>query len=110
MVGGLDWSQRQFNSAIKAQVQPGSTAGFRLSSQRASRQEARKSHRRPAGDDGLARGAVGYRGETTLKEAIASSRNAAAVRLAKELGVPAVGRSAGAWGSIQDPVPTCPSC
>ena len=44
----------------------------------------------PVTTDWPANGAVGYRGETTLKEAIASSRNAAAVRLAKELGVPAV--------------------
>jgi len=26
MIGGVDWSQRQFNNAVKAKVQPGSTA------------------------------------------------------------------------------------
>ena len=31
-------------------------------------------------------GELGYRGQTTLKEAMASSRNAAAVRLAQEIG------------------------
>ena len=37
-----------------------------------------------------ANGSVGYRGDTTLKEAFARSRNAAAVRLTRELGIDAV--------------------
>jgi penicillin-binding protein 1A len=92
MVGGLDWSQRQFNSAIKAQVQPGSTAKLPLvvAACEAGRRPESRIVDLPVTTDWPANGAVGYRGETTLKEAIASSRNAAAVRLAKELGVPAV--------------------
>ena len=30
MVGAVDWSQRQFNNAVKARVQPGSTAKLPL--------------------------------------------------------------------------------
>jgi penicillin-binding protein 1A len=30
MIGGLDWSQRQFNTVVKANVQPGSTAKLPL--------------------------------------------------------------------------------
>ena len=41
----------------------------------------------PITPDWPSNGQLGYKGETTLKEAFVSSRNAAAVRLTQELGV-----------------------
>ena len=89
MIGGVDWSQRQFNTAVKASVQPGSTAKLPLLV--AACEAGRKPESRvldlPLSGEWPSNGELGYKGETTLKEAFASSRNAAAVRL-----------DAGAWG------------
>src|SRR5918993_4402457 len=92
MIGGVDWSRSQFNNAVKGNVQPGSTAKLPLVVRAC---EAGKRPANPVLDLPItanwpANGRIGYRGETSLKEAIASSRNAAAVRLARELGVGAV--------------------
>lgn len=106
MIGGVDWSQRQFNNAVKAKVQPGSTAKLPLLIAAC---EAGKKPGSPVVDlplvgDWPSNGPLGYKGETTLVEAFASSRNAAAVRLTREIGpgkVAAVSRSLGV-----DPGPT----
>jgi penicillin-binding protein 1A len=89
MVGSVDWSKRQFNSAVKAKVQPGSTAKLPLliaACEAGLRPESRITDR-PVTATWPSNGALGYAGETTLKEAFAQSRNAAAVRLAQEIGV-----------------------
>jgi penicillin-binding protein 1A len=49
-------------------------------------------------------GAIGYRGRTTLVEAFASSRNAAAVRLTRDLGAAAVAATARRIGIDTGPV------
>ena len=89
MIGGLDWSQRQFNTVVKANVQPGSTAKLPLLV--AACEAGRKPESRvldlPITPDWPSNGQLGYKGETTLKEAFVASRNAAAVRLTQELGV-----------------------
>ena len=89
MIGGLDWSQRQFNTVVKANVQPGSTAKLPLLV--AACEAGRKPESRvldlPITPAWPSNGQLGYKGETTLKEAFAASRNAAAVRLTQELGV-----------------------
>jgi penicillin-binding protein 1A len=89
MVGSVNWAQRQFNNAVKARVQAGSTAKLPLL---VAACEAGKSPESRVMDQPI-RGAwpanseLGYRGQTTLREAFAFSRNAAAVRLAQEIGV-----------------------
>ena len=89
MIGGRDWSHRQFNTVVKANVQPGSTAKLPLLV--AACEAGRKPESRvldlPITPDWPSNGQLGYKGETTLKEAFVSSRNAAAVRLTQELGV-----------------------
>jgi penicillin-binding protein 1A len=92
MVGAIDWTQAQFNHAVKARVQPGSTAKLPLIIAACLAGRRPDSHvvDLPISGGWPANGPVGYRGDTTLSEAIASSRNAAAVRLAKELGVKAI--------------------
>src|SRR5215216_193001 len=89
MIGAVDWSQHQFNAAVKSNVQPGSTAKLPLLI--AACEAGRKPESRvvdlPITATWPSNGALGYKGETTLKEAIASSRNAAAVRLTQEIGV-----------------------
>src|SRR5215216_2915916 len=89
MIGGLDSSQRQFNSGVKANVQAGSTAKLPLLI--AACEAGRKPESRvldlPITPAWPSNGQLGYKGETTLKEAFASSRNAAAVQLAQELGI-----------------------
>ncbi|HEY8563984.1 MAG TPA: transglycosylase domain-containing protein [Beijerinckiaceae bacterium] len=100
MVGGTDWSKRQFNTAVKAQVQLGSTAKLPLvvaACEAGLRPESRVTDL-PVIGEWPSNGALGYRGETTLQEAIASSRNAAAVRLAVEIGVGRVARTSRALG------------
>ncbi|WP_134499298.1 transglycosylase domain-containing protein [Microvirga pakistanensis] len=100
MIGSVNWSQRQFNNAVKARVQAGSTAKLPLL---VAACEAGKSPEslvidQPVRGSWPANGDLGYRGQTTLKEAIASSRNAAAVRLTQEIGsdtVAGVGRRIG---------------
>jgi penicillin-binding protein 1A len=89
MIGGVDWSQRQFNNAVKSSVQPGSTA--KLAVLVAACEAGKKPESRvvglPLADQWPSNGLLGYKGETTLAEAVASSRNAAAVQLTRELGV-----------------------
>jgi penicillin-binding protein 1A len=107
MIGAVDWSQRQFNAAVKAEVQPGSTAKLPLVIAAC---EAKKTPASPVVDlpilpDWPANGTIGYRGETTLIEAIASSRNAAAVRLARELGAKAVADASRRLGVDPGPDP-----
>jgi penicillin-binding protein 1A len=92
MVGGVDWSRSQFNNAVKATVQPGSTAKLPLliNACEQGRSPNARVIDRPLSGDWPSNGELGYRGETTLREAIASSRNAAAVRLARDLGTASV--------------------
>lgn len=88
MIGSADWSQRQFNNAVKASVQAGSTAKLALLI--AACESGKTSESRvidqPVRGSWPSNGTLGYRGQTTLKEAFAFSRNAAAVRLAQEIG------------------------
>jgi penicillin-binding protein 1A len=88
MVGSVDWSQRQFNNAVKAHVQAGSTAKLPLliAACEAGKTPESQVIDQPVRGTWPANGELGYRGQTTLKEAFASSRNAAAVRLAQEIG------------------------
>lgn len=107
MVGGLDWSKRQFNNAVKSQVQPGSTAKLPLvvaACEAGLRPESRVTDL-PVTGEWPSNGALGYRGETTLQEAIATSRNAAAVRLAQEIGVGRVAKASRALGLDPGPEP-----
>jgi penicillin-binding protein 1A len=88
MVGSVNWSQRQFNNTVIARVQVGSTAKLSLliaACESGKTPESRVVDR-PITGTWPANGELGYRGQTTLKEAIASSRNAAALRLAQEIG------------------------
>jgi penicillin-binding protein 1A len=88
MVGSVDWSRNQFNGAVKGQVQVGSTAKMPLlvAACEARRTPDSRVLDAPITADWPAHGGQGYKGETTIKEAIKSSRNAAAVRLAREIG------------------------
>ena len=92
MVGSVDWSQRQFNNAVKARVQAGSTAKLPLliAACEAGKTPESRVLDQPVTGNWPSNGELGYRGQTTLKEAIASSRNAAAVRLAQEIGADTV--------------------
>jgi penicillin-binding protein 1A len=92
MVGSVNWSQRQFNNAVKARVQAGSTAKLPLliSACEAGKTPESRVMDQPVKGSWPANGELGYRGRTTLKEAFASSRNAAAVRLAQEIGTETV--------------------
>ena len=88
MVGSANWSQRQFNNAVKASVQAGSTAKLPLliaACESGKTPESRVIDL-PVRGSWPSNGSLGYRGQTTLKEAFAFSRNAAAVRLAQEIG------------------------
>jgi len=88
MVGSLDWTRRQFNNAVKAGVQAGSTAKLPLliaACESGMTPESRIVDR-PITGTWPSNGALGYRGQTTLTEAFATSRNAAAVRLAQAIG------------------------
>ncbi len=107
MVGGVDWSQRQFNNAVKASVQPGSTAKLPLlvASCEAGRGPESRVVDLPVTATWPSNGALGYRGETTLKEAFATSRNAAAVRLAQEIGVRKVAEASRRLGIDPGPDP-----
>ncbi|GJE41210.1 transglycosylase domain-containing protein [Methylobacterium soli] len=89
MIGGVDWSRRQFNAAVKTNVQPGSTAKLPLlvAACEAGRGPQSRVIDLPITASWPSNGHLGYKGETTLQEAFASSRNAAAVRLTQELGV-----------------------
>jgi penicillin-binding protein 1A len=88
MVGSVNWSERQFNNAVKANVQAGSTAKLPLliaACENGKTPESRVIDQ-PVTGNWPSNGALGYRGYTTLREAFALSRNAAAVRLAQEIG------------------------
>ena len=89
MIGSTDWSKRQFNTAVKSQVQPGSTAKLPLlvAACEAGRQPESRVLDLPVTGSWPSNGPLGYKGETTLVEAFAQSRNAAAVRLAGDIGV-----------------------
>ena len=89
MIGGVDWSQRQFNNAVKAKVQPGSTAKLPLlvAACEAGKKPQSKILDLPLVGEWPSNGQLGYKGDTTLIEAFASSRNAAAVRLTQEIGL-----------------------
>jgi penicillin-binding protein 1A len=107
MIGGVDWSERQFNTAVKGNVQPGSTAKLPLLV--AACEAGKKPESRvldlPLVEDWPSNGELGYRGPTTLKEAFAFSRNAAAVRLAQELGVRKVAEASRRLGIEPGPDP-----
>jgi penicillin-binding protein 1A len=109
MIGGVDWSQRQFNNAVKAKVQPGSTAKLPLlvAACEAGKKPESQVLDLPLVNEWPSNGQLGYKGATTLLEAFASSRNAAAVRLTQEIGprkVADVSRSLGVDpGSNPDP-------
>lgn len=88
MIGSVNWSQRQFNNAVKANVQAGSTAKLPLliAACEAGKSPESRVIDQPVRGTWPSNGELGYRGQTTLKEAFASSRNAAAVRLTQEIG------------------------
>jgi penicillin-binding protein 1A len=92
MVGSVNWSQRQFNNAVKARVQTGSTAKLPLviAACEAGKSPESRVVDQPIRGTWPSNGALGYRGQTTLKEAFASSRNAAAVQLTQEIGTDTV--------------------
>jgi penicillin-binding protein 1A len=107
MVGSTDWASRRFNSAVKGRVQPGSTAKLPLlvAACEAGLMPESRIVDLPITPGWPANGSVGYRGETTLKEAAARSRNAAAVRLTRELGVDTVAKTARRLGIEPGPDP-----
>jgi penicillin-binding protein 1A len=88
MIGSVDWSKNQFNNAAKGRVQAGSTAKLPLVVAACERGISAEDTLvdRPVRGLWPSNGAIGFKGKTTLKEAIATSRNAAAVRLADDLG------------------------
>jgi len=89
MIGSVDWSTRQFNNAVKANVQAGSTAKLPLAIAACESGKTPDSTvvDRPVTGSWPSNGALGYSGRTSLKEAFASSRNAAAVQLAQGIGL-----------------------
>jgi|GEM_PF-3141194 len=107
MVGSVNWSQRQFNNAVKARVQAGSTAKLPLliAACEAGKSPESRVMDQPIRGAWPANGELGYRGQTTLKEAFASSRNAAAVRLAQEIGVIDVAEVSRRMGIDPGPAP-----
>lgn len=98
MVGGVDYSASTFNRAVSAQRQPGST--FKLFVYYA----ALRAGLEPGDRISDSRIEVGgwspqnyggrYRGRVSLAEAFARSLNAATVRLAMDVGIPAVAAAA----------------
>jgi penicillin-binding protein 1A len=88
MIGGVDWSQRQFNNAVKGKVQPGSTAKLPLliAACEAGKKPQSKVVDLPLAGEWPSNGQLGYKGDTTLIDVFVSSRNAAAVRLTQEIG------------------------
>ncbi|WP_018260021.1 transglycosylase domain-containing protein [Methylobacterium sp. WSM2598] len=107
MIGGLDWARRPFNAAVKTSVQPGSTAKLPLlvAACEAGLSPESRVLDLPLTDTWPSNGHLGYRGETTLLEAVASSRNAASVRLAREIGVPRVAEASRRLGLDPGPNP-----
>lgn len=109
MVGSVDWSRRQFNNAVKASVQAGSTAKLPLAIAACESGKTPESRvvDQPITGSWPSNGSLGYSGRTTLKEAFASSRNAAAVQLAQEIGLEKVAQASRRIGI--DPGATDPS-
>jgi penicillin-binding protein 1A len=107
MVGTADWTRRHFNNAVKGQVQPGSTAKLPLlvAACEAGMGPQHRVVDLPLREGWPANGSVGYRGDTTLREAFARSRNAAAVRLTRELGIEAVAEAGRRLGIEPGPKP-----
>jgi penicillin-binding protein 1A len=95
MIGAIDWGRNQFNGAVKASVQVGSLAKLPLMI--AACESGRNPNSRvvdaPLLGDWPGHGGQGYKGPTTVREAIASSRNAAAVRLAFDVGIEKVAQA-----------------
>ena len=107
MIGALDWSRSQFNSAVKGQVQPGSTAKLPVLIAACGKGKTPNSRvdDRPNDRGWPDNGTIGYKGPTTLREAFASSRNAAMVRLTQELGVGKVAEASRRIGLDPGPKP-----
>ncbi|GJD53042.1 Penicillin-binding protein 1F [Methylobacterium crusticola] len=107
MIGAVDWARRPFNAAVKTSVQPGSTAKLPLlvAACEAGRAPGSRVVDLPVTASWPSNGALGYRGETTLVEAVASSRNAASVRLTQELGVARVAEASRRLGLDPGPEP-----
>ncbi|RDI61884.1 transglycosylase domain-containing protein [Microvirga subterranea] len=89
MVGSVDWSTRQFNNAVKASVQAGSTAKLPLAITACESGKTPESRvlDQPVAGNWPSNGPLGYGGRMALKDAFATSRNAAAVQLAQEVGL-----------------------
>ncbi len=107
MIGAIDWARSQFNSAVKGQVQAGSTAKLPVLIAACERGKTPNSRvdDRPDDRGWPSNGGTGYIGPTTIKEAFASSRNAAMVRLAQELGVGNVAEASRRLGIDPGPKP-----
>lgn len=107
MIGSLDWSRSQFNAATKAAVQPGSTAKLALAVAACERGKGPNSRvlDAPITADWPANGTLGYKGMTTLRDVIAASRNAGAVRLAGDVGVGNVAAASRRLGLDPGPQP-----
>jgi penicillin-binding protein 1A len=112
MIGGKSYKESPFNRATQARRQPGSAFKLfvYLAALRAGWTPDSKIEDRPitidgwspANNDGI------YRGTVTLREAFARSSNAAAVRLAEQVGRQNVIRTARELG-ISTPLPNHPS-
>lgn len=112
MVGGRDYAKSNFNRAVQARRQPGST--FKLFVYLAALRDGMtpddKVEDRPItiGDWSPRNSDGRYRGVITLREAFARSSNAAAVRLAQKVGPKAVVRAARDLG-IESPLSAEPA-
>ncbi len=113
MVGGKYFHQSQFNRAVDAKRQPGSAfkpVVYALAIERGFRQntlilDAPVSFKGAAGKDWEPKNfSKDYKGEITLRKALALSKNIPAVRLIEKLGVSAVINFANSLG-IQSPMP-----
>lgn len=108
MVGGRDYEQSQFNRAVQARRQPGST--FKLIVYLAALQSGMTPDTL-VNDSPITTGAYRpensgkrYRGQITLRDAFAASSNVVAVKLYEQLGSEAIGRAARSLG-ITEPLP-----
>ncbi len=113
MVGGKDFHQSQFNRAVDAKRQPGSAfkpVVYALAIERGFRQntlilDAPVSFKGAAGKPWEPKNfSKDYKGEITLRKALALSKNIPAVRLIEKLGVSSVINFANSLG-IQSPMP-----
>ncbi len=108
MIGSSDWARNQFNSAVKARVQAGSTAKLPLLV--AACEKGKTPNSRvvdlPLTADWPSNGALGHKGITTLQDTIAWSTNAGADRLAREVGVERVAEASRRLGLDPGPEPT----